>query len=560
MARKTPHEIPAGQWVGSCALAPFYVAEAERPQRVAIALWLELPADQLIGQKLAGGDTDPAQMLADSLRECLRRPLTGKRRQPAALRVEREEFAAALREVVGDSIVVRVGPVPELDAAFESLFAHMDAAPSDAARESLSYLASGRVKPESVEKLFAAAEHFRLLKPWEKLGGRDLLRVDIPQLELHAACVQILGLHGSDRGFALFPSLAHYERFQDLTESLRGDEDRLPRIGTPMRMFTLERGADLPDSMRKEVAVHGWKAKDPDSYPLVVHCDEDSVPRPLVDADTQIMASAAMAIGTFALQASGTAPLSVSYENPDGITVRLTSPYESYEEFEPERSRRAKRRKSQGANPNLKGKHWSDLSKALAKRGRTLPWSIGVLTAAGTHPSTRVMPSQWLPLLLGEGSFRDENEARALMGSIMICYNEVVAGLDEGMILIPPAKYEPVIAWCNGYRQGLLLDDAWQSNRTAMRILEPVFGSGAALDDEDALVEAALEAHLHFREMRMTEVAASRGGQRAGAARSGSASAPRIVPVSAGRKPGRNEPCPCGSGRKYKNCCMGVEN
>lgn len=24
--------------------------------------------------------------------------------------------------------------------------------------------------------------------------------------------------------------------------------------------------------------------------------------------------------------------------------------------------------------------------------------------------------------------------------------------------------------------------------------------------------------------------------------------------------PGRNQPCPCGSGAKYKNCCMGTEN
>jgi len=26
------------------------------------------------------------------------------------------------------------------------------------------------------------------------------------------------------------------------------------------------------------------------------------------------------------------------------------------------------------------------------------------------------------------------------------------------------------------------------------------------------------------------------------------------------RKIGRNEPCPFGSGKKYKNCCMGKEN
>ena len=27
------------------------------------------------------------------------------------------------------------------------------------------------------------------------------------------------------------------------------------------------------------------------------------------------------------------------------------------------------------------------------------------------------------------------------------------------------------------------------------------------------------------------------------------------APVKADRKVGRNDPCPCGSGKKYKNCC-----
>lgn len=26
------------------------------------------------------------------------------------------------------------------------------------------------------------------------------------------------------------------------------------------------------------------------------------------------------------------------------------------------------------------------------------------------------------------------------------------------------------------------------------------------------------------------------------------------------KKPGRNDPCPCGSGKKYKNCCWGKES
>ena len=29
------------------------------------------------------------------------------------------------------------------------------------------------------------------------------------------------------------------------------------------------------------------------------------------------------------------------------------------------------------------------------------------------------------------------------------------------------------------------------------------------------------------------------------------------VPGGKSRKPGRNDPCPCGSGKKYKKCCLG---
>lgn len=30
----------------------------------------------------------------------------------------------------------------------------------------------------------------------------------------------------------------------------------------------------------------------------------------------------------------------------------------------------------------------------------------------------------------------------------------------------------------------------------------------------------------------------------------------RHAPVVSGPKTGRNDPCPCGSGKKYKKCCM----
>ena len=30
---------------------------------------------------------------------------------------------------------------------------------------------------------------------------------------------------------------------------------------------------------------------------------------------------------------------------------------------------------------------------------------------------------------------------------------------------------------------------------------------------------------------------------------------PKVEPIKADKMPDRNEPCPCGSGKKYKKCC-----
>ena len=44
--------------------------------------------------------------------------------------------------------------------------------------------------------------------------------------------------------------------------------------------------------------------------------------------------------------------------------------------------------------------------------------------------------------------------------------------------------------------------------------------------------------------------------------RGGDAGSEKPKPARAAKKPGRNDPCPCGSGKKYKFCCgaPGKEN
>ncbi|MDY6978769.1 MAG: preprotein translocase subunit SecA [Pseudomonadota bacterium] len=71
-------------------------------------------------------------------------------------------------------------------------------------------------------------------------------------------------------------------------------------------------------------------------------------------------------------------------------------------------------------------------------------------------------------------------------------------------------------------------------------------------DDVDALEEQRRrQQHAEAMEFQHREVSAMEEGQQEAAEDEGGAAAPY---VREGRKVGRNEPCPCGSGKKYKHC------
>src|SRR5262249_43809176 len=74
---------------------------------------------------------------------------------------------------------------------------------------------------------------------------------------------------------------------------------------------------------------------------------------------------------------------------------------------------------------------------------------------------------------------------------------------------------------------------------------ESVWAIGATIK-EDA--PRALSAAAAGTDIRAQQDAAIRGSQQ---------SDKKVEPIrNRGDKVGRNDPCPCGSGKKYKNCCM----
>ena len=77
--------------------------------------------------------------------------------------------------------------------------------------------------------------------------------------------------------------------------------------------------------------------------------------------------------------------------------------------------------------------------------------------------------------------------------------------------------------------------------------------SGGDVDDMEGMVEFVAVCRVNGTSGTLREI--SRFVREDGRWYYVDGEAPKQQPVTGGRKVGRNEPCPCGSGKKYKRCC-----
>lgn len=181
-----------------------------------------------------------------------------------------------------------------------------------------------------------------------------------------------------------------------------------------------------------------------------------------------------------------------------------------------------------------------------------------------------VLPSEYLPQILGEDfSFDSDDQATEIMGLLMRHWNTIAAELR--ITLDEPNVYLPVLLegadgvapgndWAHGFMRGV------QTRPASWSLL---------IDDEDhggPILPIMMLHHEHdpAPEMRPPPIPPEKREELlqmviAGLThiyryfepyRQALADIPVSVPIHRdGPKIGRNEPCPCGSGRKYKHCC-----
>jgi len=319
------------EWVGGRLSPPFFIGEGDESYRAGLALWLELPSGLVVGQEVfAPAKSEGA--VGRVLMGALERPLAGPPRRPDSLRVDDRATAAEVRAAVGAAIPVTLAPTPELDALLSQMVESMPEADQ-------SYLAGGRIPPAVVAKLFAAADILYRTAPWKVASEDQVLRMDIPALGVEGACVSIIGALAESLGILVFPSLAGYEAFRRAAEEPFASGGRRD-FGTDWLALDFARGADLPASLRREVASHGWPVAAADAYPWAVRHDRDGAARPLVARDLEIAAACAVSLSTFFLkhrrlfEAADFEPVCQSYFDEHDLELRFTLPYEAFALFD----------------------------------------------------------------------------------------------------------------------------------------------------------------------------------------------------------------------------------
>jgi uncharacterized protein len=205
---------------------------------------------------------------------------------------------------------------------------------------------------------------------------------------------------------------------------------------------------------------------------------------------------------------------------------------------------------------------------ALGEEAMLLEELDGFIAGLLTCPEL-IMPGDWLPLVwhqdrADQSAFEDLDHANRVLGLVMEHYNNVARTLMER-----PDRYSPLFSvdtrngdilwelWIEGFENAVALRPAaWKmlleadvdtaAAMSGMLRLAGIARGEKEVDDRDTILAAAPDKIADWvvilNEWRLANTQPVQDID------------PRIV-TSSRKKVGRNEPCPCGSGKKYKKCC-----
>jgi uncharacterized protein len=186
----------------------------------------------------------------------------------------------------------------------------------------------------------------------------------------------------------------------------------------------------------------------------------------------------------------------------------------------------------------------------------------GMLTAVLSGPVV-VEPDRWLVAVWGGEKniprWKNEREMNRFINLSFKHMNDIAERLSDypdqfepmfGFNEMEGQEYTVVEEWCFGYMRGVALTD-WSALPDPLKAdldIIALHGSEEHFSRLDEMTEEAFHesvAQIRPAALRLYAYWAANPQQTA-----------IQQPVINGTKVGRNDPCPCGSGKKFKSCCL----
>jgi len=198
----------------------------------------------------------------------------------------------------------------------------------------------------------------------------------------------------------------------------------------------------------------------------------------------------------------------------------------------------------------------------------TISMMDGFLTALVIGPEI-IEPSKLLPVVFGTEDDEDDEEMaefpsekiKRITEIILHRYNYISKTFE-----IDPENFEPIFCyrtsdetkepvteeWCDGFSIGILFSkESWDpliNDEEAFNLLFPVMVFGNDVDMDDSVIHPNAFEKIPMLTYSIYGIHEYWKSHR-------NADAPLTI-LKVVQKTDRNAPCPCGSGKKYKKCCL----
>jgi hypothetical protein len=518
------------------------VVEKPEPHRPELLMLIDVGASRMVAlEAVSPGQT------AEAVAEWAGSKVQGG----VTLRVDSEDLASALRASLGARADVFVAETPEVDEAIDSFEEYADR-----------QRAEGRRDPDWADDVpraakvgfYEAATRFEKVEPWRWASDGHVLAFDAPALGWPGAIAVVMGNAGESFGLTLFRSVDDYVRFVRL-----GDDPasrRRPGAGVPLFAVHLDHPRSLPGGKKlaAEARAHGFVPGASGRLPFIQKSTAELVPVPVSADDYRLATTCLEAVGRFVKAQPAL------FESPPQQRISTSS------------------------RIVMPG---GDVEIEVAAPPRDLPWRWGeeepieglrrrdreeLLTAfrqareAGGAAAPEVDADAWAAEEMLEfqqatgGSLVDwkaEDVAQFLLWHYPMRGTTTGAEVEE-----LPRRFDAFLAWLQA------------SGRGAAGRLAPA--RAVLVEQRAAFLAAARDERRYgpakLMSAQMQAEGVDIGDQEAAAAfverfNERLANDPTLLPMLGGPRtrwvwdgegapPDPKAPCPCGSGRRYRKCCM----